>query len=158
MLKVCPTFGFKVDLVKAKDRLLDITTQLTCGVVNGRRTRVRPVIRPPWAQKKPESTSKLSPAEDTAAPEDGTKPNSALSREKLKELRNQQGWPHFKDVFMLSSVDKEDVETLKVISLWERWNGCEVFRSSSKIPLNNKVNSGKAYPSLEEIKTMLKGI
>lgn len=103
----------KVDLVKAKDKLLDVTAQLTCGVVNGRRTRVRPVIRPPWAQKKPESTSKLSPVEDFAAPEDGTKPNSALSREKLKELRNQQGWPHFKDVFMLSSVDKEDVETLK---------------------------------------------
>lgn len=103
----------KVDLVKAKDRLLDVTAQLTCGVVNGRQTRVRPVIRPPWAQKKPESTSKMSPVEDSAAPEDGTKPNSALSKEKLKELRNQQGWPHFKDVFMLSSVDKEDVETLK---------------------------------------------
>ncbi|KAK5600419.1 Era Like 12S Mitochondrial RRNA Chaperone 1 [Crenichthys baileyi] len=103
----------KVDLVKAKDRLLDITAQLTCGVVNGRKVRVRPVIKPPWAQKKPERTPELSPDEDTAAHEDGAKPNSVLSREKLKELRSQQGWPHFKDVFMLSSVDREDVETLK---------------------------------------------
>uniref|UniRef100_A0A7N8WJR9 GTPase Era, mitochondrial n=1 Tax=Mastacembelus armatus TaxID=205130 RepID=A0A7N8WJR9_9TELE len=69
----------KVDLVKAKDRLLDITAQLTCGVVNGQRMRVRPVIKPPW----------------------------------LKALSSQRGWPHFKDVFMLSSVDREDVETLK---------------------------------------------
>ncbi|XP_021167956.2 GTPase Era, mitochondrial isoform X1 [Fundulus heteroclitus] len=103
----------KVDLVKAKDRLLDITDQLTCGVVNGRRVRVRPVIKPPWAQKKPESTNELSPDEDTAAPEHGAKPTSALSKEKPKELRRQQGWPRFKDVFMLSSVDREDVETLK---------------------------------------------
>ncbi|MEQ2258257.1 Era Like 12S Mitochondrial RRNA Chaperone 1 [Xenotaenia resolanae] len=103
----------KVDLVKAKSILLDITAQLTCGVVNGRKVRVRPVIKPPWAQKKPERTPELSPDEDTAAYEDGAKPNSVLSREKLKELRSQQGWPHFKDVFMLSSVDREDVETLK---------------------------------------------
>ncbi|KAM4726647.1 GTPase Era, mitochondrial [Anableps anableps] len=103
----------KVDLMKAKDRLLDITAQLTCGVVNGRRIRVRPVIKPPWAQKKPESAPTLSPDEDTAAPEDGAKPKCVLSKEKLKELRSQQGWPHFKDVFMLSSVDREDVETLK---------------------------------------------
>ncbi|XP_047235991.1 GTPase Era, mitochondrial [Girardinichthys multiradiatus] len=103
----------KVDLVKAKDTLLDITAQLTCGVVNGRKVRVRPVIKPPWAQKKPERTPELSPDEDTAAYEDGAKPKSVLSREKLKELRSQQGWPHFKDVFMLSSVDREDVETLK---------------------------------------------
>uniref|UniRef100_A0AAQ5XWZ6 GTPase Era, mitochondrial n=1 Tax=Amphiprion ocellaris TaxID=80972 RepID=A0AAQ5XWZ6_AMPOC len=76
----------KVDLVKAKDRMLDITAQLTCGVVNGHRMRVRP---------------------------DSNKPNSTLSKEQLNVLRSQQGWPHFKDVFMLSSVDREDVETLK---------------------------------------------
>uniref|UniRef100_A0A8C5N778 GTPase Era, mitochondrial n=1 Tax=Gouania willdenowi TaxID=441366 RepID=A0A8C5N778_GOUWI len=70
----------KVDLVKAKDRLLDITAQLTCGMVNGHRIRIRPVIKPPWAKKR----------QDT-----------------------QLGWPNFKDVFMLSCVDKESVETLK---------------------------------------------
>ncbi|XP_015239128.1 PREDICTED: GTPase Era, mitochondrial [Cyprinodon variegatus] len=103
----------KVDLVKAKDRLLDITAQLTCGVVNGRRMRVRPVIKPPWAQKTPERASEIPADEDAAAPEDDAELNSVLSKEKLKELRSQQGWPHFKDVFMLSSVDREDVETLK---------------------------------------------
>uniref|UniRef100_A0A3B3XKV7 GTPase Era, mitochondrial n=1 Tax=Poecilia mexicana TaxID=48701 RepID=A0A3B3XKV7_9TELE len=109
----------KVDLFKAKSRLLDITAQLTCGVVNGQRVRVRPVIKPPWAKKEPERSSELPPDEDTAALEGGETPNSVLSKEKLKQLRSQRGWPHFKDVFMLSSVDREDVETLKSYFLVE---------------------------------------
>ncbi|KAA8586397.1 hypothetical protein FQN60_000233 [Etheostoma spectabile] len=115
----------KVDLVKAKDRLLDFTAELTCGVVNGRKMRIRPVIKPPWADKRPERESKLqldednTGSEDNEGPEDNAalegsaEPNSVLSKEQLKALKSQQGWPHFKDVFMLSSVDREDVETLK---------------------------------------------
>ncbi|KAM4545774.1 GTPase Era, mitochondrial [Odontesthes bonariensis] len=103
----------KVDLMKSKDRLLDITALLTCGMVNGRRIRVRPMIKPPWAEKKPERESKLPLGEDAAAPEDKDELNSALRKEQLTDLRSQRGWPHFKDVFMLSSVDREDVETLK---------------------------------------------
>ncbi|XP_072231030.1 GTPase Era, mitochondrial [Leuresthes tenuis] len=103
----------KVDLMKSKDKLLNITAQLTCGMVNGRRIRVRPVIKPPWAEKKPERESKLPLCEDAAAPEDKDEPNSVLRKEQLVDLRSQEGWPHFKDVFMLSSVDREDVETLK---------------------------------------------
>ncbi|XP_069003040.1 GTPase Era, mitochondrial [Embiotoca jacksoni] len=103
----------KVDLVKAKDRLLDVTAQLTCGIVNGRRMRVRPVIKPPWAEKRPERDPELLLGEEDAAAEDSAEPNSVLSKEQLKVLRGQQGWPHFKDIFMLSSVDSTDVETLK---------------------------------------------
>ncbi|KAM9348410.1 GTPase Era, mitochondrial [Symphorus nematophorus] len=103
----------KVDLMKAKDRLLDITAELTCGMVNGRKMRVRPVIKPPWAEKRPERDSELLLDEDSTGPEGSAEPNSVLSKEQLKALRSQQGWPHFKDVFMLSSVDREDVETLK---------------------------------------------
>ncbi|XP_041808343.1 GTPase Era, mitochondrial [Chelmon rostratus] len=103
----------KVDLVGVKDRLLNITAVLTCGVVNGHRMRVRPLIKPPWAEKRPNSDSEFSVDEDTAGPEGSAEPNSVLSKEQLKVLKGQQGWPHFKDVFMLSSVDKEDVDTLK---------------------------------------------
>ncbi|XP_078122110.1 GTPase Era, mitochondrial [Sander vitreus] len=103
----------KIDLVKAKDRLLDFTAELTCGVVNGRRMRIRPVIKPPWAEKRPERESELPLDEDNAGPEGSAEPNSVLSKEQLKALKSQQGWPHFKDVFMLSSVDRDDVETLK---------------------------------------------
>ncbi|XP_013887224.1 GTPase Era, mitochondrial [Austrofundulus limnaeus] len=107
----------KVDLLKKKDRLLEITAQLTAGVVNGRRIQVRPVIKPPQAEKIPEKItewdSEASMDEDPPAAEDSRESASALSKEKLKELRRQKGWSHFKDVFMLSSLDKEDVETLK---------------------------------------------
>uniref|UniRef100_UPI0037E85553 GTPase Era, mitochondrial n=1 Tax=Semicossyphus pulcher TaxID=241346 RepID=UPI0037E85553 len=103
----------KVDLLKTKDRLLDITAELTCGFVNGRKMRVRPVIKPPWAEKRLQRSSESSLEEDEAGPEDSDDSNSALSKEQLKALRGQQGWPHFKDVFMLSAVDREDVHTLK---------------------------------------------
>lgn len=106
--------------MKTKDRLLDITAELTCGVVNGRKLRVRTVIKPPKAEKRSERQPEPSPDEDPAGLEGDADPSSALSREQLKALRSQQGWAHFKDVFMLSSVDKEDVDTLKVhILLWQ---------------------------------------
>ncbi|KAK5859083.1 hypothetical protein PBY51_003174 [Eleginops maclovinus] len=101
----------KVDLMKAKDRLLDITAELTCGEVDGRKLRVRKVIKPPWAEKRSDPES--SPDEDNAELEGAVDPSTATIKEQLKALRSQKGWPHFKDVFMLSSVDKEDVETLK---------------------------------------------
>ncbi|XP_034406237.1 GTPase Era, mitochondrial [Cyclopterus lumpus] len=103
----------KVDQVKAKDRLLDITAELTCGMVNGQRMRIKPVIKPPWAEKRPDRDPGPPPAEDSEGPEDSAGPNSLLSKEQLRALKNQQGWPHFKDIFMLSAVDSEDVETLK---------------------------------------------
>uniref|UniRef100_A0A3B3ZW31 GTPase Era, mitochondrial n=1 Tax=Periophthalmus magnuspinnatus TaxID=409849 RepID=A0A3B3ZW31_9GOBI len=104
----------KVDLIKTKDRLLDITTELTCGIVNGRKIRVRPVIRPPWAEKRPETTRHFPPNEDNSEdPAASDHDKSALSKEQLRALSSQRGWPHFKDVFMLSSLDAEDVDTLK---------------------------------------------
>lgn len=103
----------KVDLVNVKDKLLDVTALLTCGVVNGRRIRVRPVIKPPWAERRAGKDPEPPADRDNAVPEDGTEQDSALNKEQLVALKSQQGWPHFKDVFMLSSVDKEDVDALK---------------------------------------------
>lgn len=104
----------KVDLVKAKDRLLDITAELTCGIVNERKIRVRPMIKPPGAEKRPEKSLMLPPESDsTGDTEDAAHDKNKLSKAQLRELSQQRGWPHFKDVFMLSSLDNEDVETLK---------------------------------------------
>lgn len=107
----------KVDRIDAKDRLLHITAELTCGVVDGRRMRIRPVIKPPWAKKNEDTNSELPLEEDMDGPASSSETNSVLSREQLKALRSQRGWPHFKDVFMLSSVNKEDVDTLKVVRM-----------------------------------------
>ncbi|KAM8835495.1 GTPase Era, mitochondrial [Synchiropus picturatus] len=103
----------KVDLVKAKNRLLDITAELTCGFVNGKKLHVRSVIKPPWAQKNPERKPQPVLPEDESGCEMPGMLESGLSREQLSVLKDQRGWPHFKDVFMLSSVDQEDVQTLK---------------------------------------------
>lgn len=101
----------KVDLIKTKDRLLDITAELTGGIVNGNKIRVRPVIKPPWAEKK--TLDLTSNVDNTDKCDASDQEQTRLSKEQLKELSQQRGWPGFKDVFMLSSLDSEDVETLK---------------------------------------------
>lgn len=105
---------FKVDKVKAKDRLLNITAVLTCGMMNGRKIQNRPVIKPPWAEKLPDNHLESEDEENHTDTESPSELNYQLSKEQLKVLRSQLGWPQFKDVFMLSSVDSDDVETLKV--------------------------------------------
>ncbi|XP_028839627.1 GTPase Era, mitochondrial [Denticeps clupeoides] len=95
----------KVDLLKNKSLLLDVTAELTDGVVNGKKLRVRSVVKPGEERKGP----------TPAAPPPRTEAQGPLelSREDVRELRTRRGWPRFKDVFMLSSLDEEDVETLK---------------------------------------------
>ncbi|XP_051749054.1 GTPase Era, mitochondrial [Ctenopharyngodon idella] len=106
----------KVDLLKNKTLLLDITAELTEGVVNGKKIKIRGAVKQcqklaaaPHSRcdEKPLSESK----EDRVSQEGQNK--DRLSQEALKALRNRRGWPHFKDVFMLNSLDGEDVETLK---------------------------------------------
>lgn len=87
---------------------------LTCGMVNGHKMRVRPVIKPPWAKKLPDNHLESLDEENHTETKSPSELNYQLSKEQLKVLRSQLGWPHFKDVFMLSSVDSDDVETLKV--------------------------------------------
>uniref|UniRef100_A0A4W5NAK3 GTPase Era, mitochondrial n=1 Tax=Hucho hucho TaxID=62062 RepID=A0A4W5NAK3_9TELE len=109
----------KVDLLKSKSRLLEITADLTCGVVNGRKLQVRSVIKPPWAERRTDREARTSGSGDEDQPGgdvahgEGSEAQSGLSKEQLRTLKTQQGWAHFKDVFMLSAVDGEDVETLK---------------------------------------------
>lgn len=110
-----------VDSLKSKSRLLEITADLTCGVVNGRKLQVRSVIKPPCAERRtdretrtPGSGDEGKPGGDVA-PGEGSEAQSGLSKEQVSALKTQQGWAHFKDVFMLSAVDREDVETLKVM-------------------------------------------
>lgn len=106
-----------MDLLKNKTLLLDITAELTEGVVNGKKIKIRGAVKQcqklaaaPHSRhaEKPLSESK----EDRVSQEGQNK--DRLSQEALKALRSRRGWPNFKDVFMLNSLDREDVETLKV--------------------------------------------
>lgn len=98
--------------------LLDITAQLTEGVVNGKKIRIRGVGKPNQrlaveAQSRHAEEQNSESIEKESSDQESQIKNG-LSREELKDLKSRSGWPHFKDVFMLSAVDREDVETIKV--------------------------------------------
>ena len=108
------SFISQVDLLKSKFRLLEITAELTCGVVDGRKLQIKTMIKPPWAEKRPEFPPESPLGEGDTEPGASAETQSVLSTEQLKTLRTQRGWHGFKEVFMLSSLDREDIETLKV--------------------------------------------
>ncbi|XP_077449337.1 GTPase Era, mitochondrial [Stigmatopora argus] len=112
----------KVDQLKVKDKLLDITAELTCGVVNGRKLRVRSPIERPRTEKAP-------PRQPDSEERDDGAESSTSAKEPMKVLKDQKGWPGFKDVFMLSSLDAEDVETLKSYLMMRAKSGAWQYHS-----------------------------
>ncbi|XP_043094683.1 GTPase Era, mitochondrial [Puntigrus tetrazona] len=107
----------KVDLLKNKTLLLDLTAQLTEGFVNGKKIRIRGAAKPcVKSATKTQSTRAEEPQSESlkeGAPQK-RQDKDGLSQEDLKALESRNGWPLFKDVFMLSSINREDVETLKM--------------------------------------------
>ncbi|KAJ7997075.1 hypothetical protein DPEC_G00225160 [Dallia pectoralis] len=104
----------KVDLLKCKSKLLEVTADLTCGVVNGRKLRLKSVIKPPSTERRT-GREPWSPArgDDTEIHGEVALDEGSKAKGGLRTLKTTQGWAHFKDVFMLTAVDTEDVETLK---------------------------------------------
>ncbi|KAJ8266353.1 hypothetical protein GJAV_G00129450 [Gymnothorax javanicus] len=118
----------KVDLLKDKHKLLDITVSLTEGMVNGRKISVRSMFRS--LLEIGDRNSKVTSDRLDAGAQDSTEVSSesststpqvlsvgsrsqVLSKEELRQLKSRQGWPHFRDVFMLSAIDAEEVEPLQ---------------------------------------------
>lgn len=145
----------KVDLLKNKTLLLDITAELTEGTVGGKKLK----IKTPFKSGKRDSTKRadckepeLGPKqpvqwdsmEGTAMDSEGQLSDQAgnretaksrqetqdqLNKETLKELKARIGWPHFREVFMLSAVNGEEVETLKRYLVTMAQPGCWEFHS-----------------------------
>uniref|UniRef100_A0A8C2HRF9 Era-like 12S mitochondrial rRNA chaperone 1 n=1 Tax=Cyprinus carpio TaxID=7962 RepID=A0A8C2HRF9_CYPCA len=105
-----------LNLLKNKTLLLDITAQLTEGVVNGKKIRIRGAEKPHQKSAvKPHSRYTEEPHSESmkdGASQEG-QDKDRLSPEELTALKSRRGWPLFKDVSMLRSVHREDVETLK---------------------------------------------
>ncbi|XP_068945885.1 GTPase Era, mitochondrial isoform X2 [Petaurus breviceps papuanus] len=97
----------KVDCLKQKSVLLELTAALTEGVVGGREFRVK--------QTFPVSKSQKAPAESDPEASEG--------------LRERVGWPCFQEIFMLSALNQEDVETLKQYLLAQAQPGPWEFHS-----------------------------
>ncbi|NWV20068.1 ERAL1 GTPase, partial [Origma solitaria] len=140
----------KVDILKKKFLLLDIVTDLTEGIVNGKKLEVKSAF------KQDSSSSAKSPLQITrAAPPESKVPGSPCGQEKNqaqegsglykssdageeaqgpkhygpKDLKDMKGWPHFQEIFMLAALRGEEVDTLKRYLLMQAKPGPWEFHS-----------------------------
>ncbi|XP_060719196.1 GTPase Era, mitochondrial [Tachysurus vachellii] len=122
----------KVDLLKNKPLLLDITAELTEGIVNGKKLNVRRLVKPIQKETRERETEKTPGLQD--GEEQMSNPDSqlvkGLSREQLRALKSRKGWKHFKDVFMMCATDGEDVQTLKSYLMVEAKPGSWHYHSA----------------------------
>ncbi|XP_005402766.1 PREDICTED: GTPase Era, mitochondrial isoform X2 [Chinchilla lanigera] len=100
----------KVDCLKQKAVLLELTAALTEGVVNGKKLNVRQAFH-----SHPRTRCPSPAAEDPDT-------QSVRSPQRI-------GWPHFQEVFMLSSLSQEDVKMLKQYLLAQAQPGPWEFHS-----------------------------
>ncbi|XP_039576486.1 GTPase Era, mitochondrial isoform X3 [Passer montanus] len=140
----------KVDMLKKKFLLLEIATDLTEGIVNGKKLEV---ISSPLKQDS-RSSAKLPLHVTEASPPESKVPGSPFGQEKSqaqegsaldkssdagreegpqhhgpKDLKDVKGWPHFQEIFMLAALRGEEVDTLKRYLLMQAKPGPWEFHS-----------------------------
>ncbi|XP_068126240.1 GTPase Era, mitochondrial [Hyperolius riggenbachi] len=110
----------KVDLLRDKGSLLDTIHKLTDGVVKGKRAKVKPLVKSAHKSKTADATSLKEDGEriqeSSCLPDvtsDVSADLTAEGRSAPLDVKNMAGWPHFHEVFMLSAINGEEVETLK---------------------------------------------
>ncbi|NXO67771.1 ERAL1 GTPase, partial [Phainopepla nitens] len=142
----------KVDILKKKFLLLEIATDLTEGIVNGKKLEVKSAL------KEDSSSSAKAPLHNTRASPPASKiPGSPFGQEKNQEgsgldkssgvggagtgeaqgpkhhgpedLKDVKGWPHFQEIFMLAALHGEEVDTLKRYLLMQAKPGPWEFHS-----------------------------
>ncbi|XP_073523992.1 GTPase Era, mitochondrial [Phyllobates terribilis] len=107
----------KVDLMKEKNTLLEVTYKLTEGLVKGRKAVIKSSKKSSDRSAQPDPhIRKEEPGEQPG----GQKELSSLSRNvggeqeiTYRNLKGRTGWPNFQEVFMLSALEGGEVETLK---------------------------------------------
>ncbi|NWY56570.1 ERAL1 GTPase, partial [Chionis minor] len=148
----------KVDLLKKKFILLELVTELTEGIVNGRKLEVRSAFKQnsDSSAKPPLQISQASPPENRAGeshcPQEANKAQegcslgnssdtrtseSSLVTEAAqgpncfgpRDLKNKKGWPFFQEIFMLAALRGEEVDTLKRYLLMQAKPGPWEFHS-----------------------------
>ncbi|KAM6163658.1 GTPase Era, mitochondrial [Rhynchocyon petersi] len=109
----------KVDCLKQKSLLLELTAALSEGVVNGKKLKIKQAFH---------SHSNCK------AKDSGMEPVAGPPR---------TGWPHFQEIFMLSALNQEDVKTLKQYLLaqarpgpWEFHSGVLTTQTPEEICAN----------------------
>uniref|UniRef100_A0A8B9ZPY4 GTPase Era, mitochondrial n=1 Tax=Anas zonorhyncha TaxID=75864 RepID=A0A8B9ZPY4_9AVES len=93
----------KVDLLKKKYILLELVTELTEGIVNGKNSSAK--------------------THGIVTETQGPKPHEC------RDLKNRKGWPRFQEIFMLAALTGEEVDTLKRYLLMQAKPGPWEFHS-----------------------------
>nr|XP_009936578.1 PREDICTED: GTPase Era, mitochondrial [Opisthocomus hoazin] len=148
----------KVDLLKKKFILLELVTDLTEGIVNGKKLEVASAFKhnSSSSAKSPLQIAKASPPENRApeshclreadqAREGSSLDNSSdvrasessLATEEAegpkrygpRDLKTMKGWPCFQEIFMLAARRGEEVDTLKQYLLMQAKPGPWEFHS-----------------------------
>ncbi|KAM8944854.1 GTPase Era, mitochondrial [Lycaon pictus] len=114
----------KVDCLKQKSVLLELTAALTEGVVNGKKLKMRQALHLQSGTPRPSPTAKGPNIQSMGGPQ-------------------RIGWPHFREIFMLSALSQEDVKTLKQYLLaqalpgpWEYHSGVLTSQTPEEICAN----------------------
>ncbi|XP_025772891.1 GTPase Era, mitochondrial isoform X2 [Puma concolor] len=114
----------KVDCLKQKSILLELTAALTEGVVNGKKLKMREAVRSQAGTHCPGPAAKGPNTQSVGGPQ-------------------KIGWPHFQEIFMLSALSQEDVKILKQYLLaqarpgpWEFHSGVLTSQTPEEICAN----------------------
>ncbi|XP_051491950.1 GTPase Era, mitochondrial isoform X2 [Apus apus] len=132
----------KVDRLKKKYILLELVTELTEGIVGGKKLEARsafkhnsssPAKAPPQTpeafppgsrtpesgclQREEQEASSLDNSSDMRASESGLLTEEAQGSKHYgpRDLKNMRGWPGFQEIFMLAALHGEEVDTLKYL-------------------------------------------
>ncbi|XP_074701209.1 GTPase Era, mitochondrial isoform X3 [Strix aluco] len=148
----------KVDLLKKKFILLELVTELTEGIVDGKKLEVRSAFKdnPSSSAKSPLQITRASPPENRAPKShclqetDGAQKGSSVDNSsnmrasesslvteeaqgpkhyEPRDLKNMKGWPCFREIFMLSALHGEEVDMLKRYLLMQAKPGPWEFHS-----------------------------
>ncbi|XP_060115431.1 GTPase Era, mitochondrial [Heteronotia binoei] len=137
----------KVDLLKKKHLLLDLVVELTEGVVNGKKLKVAPQSKASSATSSSSISHKSTQDSEVTTAKSGdlveanspqadsdsdARPNSIMEdvgKSMEKPKMSKKGWPHFRDVFMMAAINREEVETLKNYLLMQAKPGPWEFHS-----------------------------
>ncbi|XP_058673771.1 GTPase Era, mitochondrial [Ammospiza caudacuta] len=143
----------KVDVLKKKFLLLEIATDLTEGIVNGKKLEVKssPKQDSRSSVKLPLHPTQSSPAEskvpgspfgqeknqeaqegsglDRSSDAGGAGTGEGPQHHGVRGLKDMKGWPHFQEIFMLAALRGEEVDTLKRYLLMQAKPGPWEFHS-----------------------------
>ncbi|KAM6464692.1 GTPase Era, mitochondrial [Liasis olivaceus] len=132
----------KVDLVKKKGLLLGLVVELTEGAFGGKKLEAKSMYRPDVSRepcRKPPKSAQTSavtestPAESVESQAEVVTEDAGLASAKEsgapERMKYQKGWPFFREIFMLTALEEEEVETLKKYLLKQAQPGPWEFHS-----------------------------